>query len=74
MQQIVRTQNHDYYHKESSYHIIYIRKAGLLVGWLFIVLRPAQEYFTYKETSPLPVKGCKILAIAQRSGPLGREG
>jgi hypothetical protein len=24
------------------------------------VLRPAQEYFTYMETSPLPVKGCKI--------------
>ena len=23
------------------------------------VLRPAQEYFTYMETSPLPVKGCK---------------
>jgi hypothetical protein len=30
------------------------------VGWLFIVLRPAQEYFAYMETSPLPVKGCKI--------------
>jgi hypothetical protein len=27
-----------------------------LIDWLF-VLRPAQEYFTYKETSPLPVKG-----------------
>jgi hypothetical protein len=28
------------------------------VGWLFIALRPAQEYFTlYMETSPLPVKG-----------------
>jgi hypothetical protein len=31
-----------------------------LVGWLFTVLRPAQEFFTYMETSPLPVKGCKI--------------
>jgi hypothetical protein len=30
------------------------------VGWLFTALRPAQEYFTYMETSPLPVKGCKI--------------
>jgi hypothetical protein len=30
------------------------------IDWLFIVLRPAQEYFTYMETSPLPVKGCKI--------------
>jgi hypothetical protein len=27
---------------------------------LFAVLRPAQEYFTYMETSPLPVKDCKI--------------
>jgi hypothetical protein len=27
---------------------------------LFIVLRPAQEIFTYMGTSPLPVKGCKI--------------
>jgi hypothetical protein len=27
---------------------------------LFTVLRPAQESFTYLETSPLPVKGCKI--------------
>jgi hypothetical protein len=28
--------------------------------WLIIDLRPAQEYFTYVETSPLPVKGWKI--------------
>jgi hypothetical protein len=28
--------------------------------WLFTVLRPAQEFFTYMETSPLPVKGYKI--------------
>jgi hypothetical protein len=27
---------------------------------LFMVLRRAQEYFTYEETSPLPVKGSKI--------------
>jgi hypothetical protein len=31
-----------------------------LMDWLFTVLRPAQEYFTYMETSPMPVKGCKI--------------
>jgi hypothetical protein len=31
-----------------------------LVGWLFTVLRPAQEFFTYMETSPMLVKGCKI--------------
>jgi hypothetical protein len=30
------------------------------IDWLFTVLRPAQEFFTYMETSPLPVKGCKI--------------
>jgi hypothetical protein len=28
-------------------------------GWLFIVLRPAEEFFTDMETSPLPLKGCK---------------
>jgi hypothetical protein len=38
--------------------------------WLFIVLRSAQEYFTYKERSPLAVKGCK----SRRSVPLSREG
>jgi hypothetical protein len=27
---------------------------------LITVLRPSQEFFTYMETSPLPVKGCKI--------------
>jgi hypothetical protein len=26
----------------------------------FKVVRSAQEFFTYMETSPLPVKGCKI--------------
>jgi hypothetical protein len=26
-----------------------------LWGWFFTVLRPAQEFFTYMETSPLPV-------------------
>jgi hypothetical protein len=29
-------------------------------GLIIYGLRPAQEYFTYMETSPLPVKGCKI--------------
>jgi hypothetical protein len=42
--------------------------------WLFTVLRPAKEFFTYMEMSPLPVKGCKILAFARRSGPLSSEG
>jgi hypothetical protein len=44
------------------------------IDWLFIVLHPTQEYFTYMETSPLPVKGCKISAYARRSEPLSREG
>jgi hypothetical protein len=30
------------------------------IDWLFTVLRPAQEFFTYIETSPLPVKGWKV--------------
>jgi hypothetical protein len=28
-----------------------------LIHCLFTVLRPAQDYFTYMETSPLPMKG-----------------
>jgi hypothetical protein len=44
-----------------------------LIDWLFTVLRPTQEYFTYMETSPLLVKGCEILAYARRSGPLNRD-
>jgi hypothetical protein len=31
-----------------------------MIDWLFTVSRPAQEFFTNMETSPLPVKGCKI--------------
>jgi hypothetical protein len=31
-----------------------------LIDGLFTVLRPAQEFFTYMKTSPLPMKGCKI--------------
>jgi hypothetical protein len=53
-----------------TWYITYIR----LIDWLFTVLHPAQEYFTYMETSPLPVKGCKISAYARHSGPLSREG
>jgi hypothetical protein len=45
-----------------------------LIDWLFMVLRPPQEYFTYMEMSPLPVKGYKIWAYARRSGPLSMEG
>jgi hypothetical protein len=41
---------------------------------LFPVLRPAQESFTYMETSPKKIKGCKISVYDRRSGPLSREG
>jgi hypothetical protein len=34
--------------------------ATLIQVALVLILRPAQEYITYMETSPLPVKGCKI--------------
>ena len=44
-----------------------------LIDYSFIVLHPFQEYFTYVEMSPLPVKGCKK-AYARRPGPLSREG
>jgi hypothetical protein len=40
---------------------------------LFTVLCPTQEIVTYMETSPLLVKGCKIQAYAQSSGPLSRQ-
>jgi hypothetical protein len=44
-----------------------------LIDWLFRVLYPTQEFFIYMETSPLPVKGCKMYAYAQRSWHLSRE-
>jgi hypothetical protein len=42
-----------------------------------MVLRPAQEYFTYMETSPCTAgEGLQNLGFinARRSGPLSREG
>jgi hypothetical protein len=50
------------------------RKYSKHVGNYFkkMILRPAQEFFTYMETSSLPVKGCKVWAYARRSGPLSR--
>jgi hypothetical protein len=38
------------------------------VDWLFRVLRPAQEFFIYMETSPLPVKGCKFRPMLGAQG------
>jgi hypothetical protein len=34
----------------------------------FTVLRPAQEFFTYMETSPLPVKGCELRPMLSIQG------
>jgi hypothetical protein len=48
-------------------------KGSGVIDRLFIILRPAQEYFTYMKTS-LPVKGCKIQVYAGCAGPLSREG
>jgi hypothetical protein len=45
---------------KKNYNLIFIFFFFWLINWLFTVLRPAQEFFTYMETSPLPVKGCKI--------------
>jgi hypothetical protein len=60
--------------KKLSCALIAIVQKYWLIDWLFTVLRPAQDFFTYMETLPLPVKGCKIWAYARRSRPLSREG
>jgi hypothetical protein len=39
-----------------------------LIDWLFTVLRPTQEFFTYMETSPLLVKGCKFRPMLGAQG------
>jgi hypothetical protein len=31
-----------------------------LIDWLFTILHPTKEFFTYMEKLPLLVKGCKI--------------
>ena len=43
--------------KEKLKESIYSRPAQLC---LFVVFRPTQEFLTHRETSPLPVKGCKF--------------
>jgi hypothetical protein len=40
----------------------------LLIDWLFTGLRPAQEFFTYMEASPLPVKDCKLKPMLGAQG------
>jgi hypothetical protein len=51
----------------TSWLCSFILRIGL-IDYLFTVLRPAQEYFTYMETSPLPVKGCKIRPLLGAQG------
>jgi hypothetical protein len=46
---------------------------AVLFVCLFTVLRSDQEFFTYMESSSLPVKGCKI-SNARGSGPLSMHG
>ena len=43
--------------KDKLKRSIYSRPAQLC---LFVVFRPTQEFLTHRETSPLPVKGCKF--------------
>jgi hypothetical protein len=47
-----------------------------LIDWLIIYgfTSRSRIFHLYKETSPLPVKGCKIKAYARRLGPLSRWG
>jgi hypothetical protein len=69
------TKVHDSHSKASHFAIFAVlteltcdTNLGWLLDWLFTVLRPAQEFFTYMETSPLPVKGCKFRPMLGAQG------
>jgi hypothetical protein len=64
--------NHQYFFSSISISLtlFMIQVAEVWIDWLFVVLCPAEEYFTDMETSQLPVKDCKIKAYARRSRPL----
>ena len=48
---------------------IFVQMKGLLFFWcLFGVYCPTREFFTRTETSPLPVKGCKIWPLLSTHG------
>jgi hypothetical protein len=53
-------------------------KGNWLIDWLFTVLRPAQEYFTYIETSPLyratsvVTRGLGFSGLIRRTAPFSR--
>jgi hypothetical protein len=55
---------HDYenYDCEGNFCFYPVTVSGLFVC-LFTVIRLAEEFFTYMETSPLPVKGCKFMPM-----------
>jgi hypothetical protein len=48
-----------------------VKSKTLIFVYLFTILRPAQEFFTYMETSPLPGRAAKFKPIlsTQGSGP-----
>ena len=45
----------------------------MLVCLFFRVLRPTREFFILKQTSLLPVKGCKCWPYARHLGPFSSE-
>jgi hypothetical protein len=45
-----------------NFHVLKMIKTWL-IDWLFAVLRPAQEYFTYMETSPFTVRNGDGLCV-----------
>jgi hypothetical protein len=47
-------------HISKTLHVAELRDFSIMFVCLFTVVSPAQEYFTYMETSPLPEKGNKI--------------
>jgi hypothetical protein len=61
--------------KKSRSHVL-LSKKKCLSHHLLYRSHPGDKYclVPYVETSPSPVKGCKISAYARRSGPLSREG
>jgi hypothetical protein len=58
-----------WHQRENNFNFSY-QKEGRYQFWLLIDFHPAQENFTYMDTLPLLVKGCKF----RRSGSLSREG
>jgi hypothetical protein len=68
--------SHAFCNVSRSYFRVCRSSSDLILLSRFIIygLPPAQECFTYMDTSSLPMEGCKILAYAWCIGPLSREG